>query len=140
MRYKQKKIGGKVIAEHRLIWKRYFGEIPKGYEIHHKDENKLNNSIENLQLVTRKEHIHIHELGQKNKIRIRGSKHPAELKKKISEGVKKHLPRTHFKKGNTPWNKGKKGLQKHNKETKKRISEKMKDIRAGRIEVLRVYN
>lgn len=34
--------------------------IPKKYVVHHKDEDKLNNSIENLQLMTRREHAQIH--------------------------------------------------------------------------------
>jgi len=36
------------------------GIIPKGYMIHHIDENRKNNNIENLQLVTYKEHKKIH--------------------------------------------------------------------------------
>ena len=50
--------------EHRLVWKNHFGEIPKGFQIHHKDGNKLNNSIENLELVPFKEHQRIHALKQ----------------------------------------------------------------------------
>ena len=38
-----------------------FGEIPKGYEIHHIDGNRKNNSIDNLQLVTIEEHLEIHK-------------------------------------------------------------------------------
>jgi hypothetical protein len=37
--------------EHNVVWEKYFGSIPKGFEIHHKDRNKLNNHITNLQLV-----------------------------------------------------------------------------------------
>lgn len=46
---------------HRVVWEYYKGKIPKGYEIHHKDKNKDNNSINNLQLVSKKEHIEIHK-------------------------------------------------------------------------------
>ena len=35
--------------------------IPKGYEIHHIDGNRKNNSIDNLQLVTIEEHLEIHK-------------------------------------------------------------------------------
>lgn len=41
---------------HRAIWKFYNGEIPKGYHIHHKDENKENNDIDNLELLSPSEH------------------------------------------------------------------------------------
>lgn len=46
---------------HRVVWEYYKGKIPKGYEIHHKDKDKDNNSINNLQLVSKKEHIEIHK-------------------------------------------------------------------------------
>ena len=45
---------------HRAVWTYYFGEIPEGYEIHHIDENKANNDIENLLCLTKSEHHQIH--------------------------------------------------------------------------------
>lgn len=45
---------------HRAIWKFYNGEIPKGYQIHHKDENKDNNDISNLELLSASEHAKRH--------------------------------------------------------------------------------
>lgn len=43
------------------LWKKYNNkEIPKGYIIHHKNKNKLDDRIENLELLSRKEHINIH--------------------------------------------------------------------------------
>lgn len=45
---------------HRLVWEAFVGEIPKGYIVHHKDGNRQNNSLSNLQLVTAKEHHDIH--------------------------------------------------------------------------------
>ena len=35
------------------------------YNVHHKDENKLNNSKENLQIMTRSEHISYHSKNRK---------------------------------------------------------------------------
>lgn len=46
--------------EHRKVWRESYGEIPKGFHIHHKDGNKLNNSIENLELVSISEHLSNH--------------------------------------------------------------------------------
>lgn len=46
--------------EHCIIWEKHNGKIPPGMQIHHKDFNKLNNEIENLQLVTPIEHKRIH--------------------------------------------------------------------------------
>ena len=45
---------------HRAVWEFYNGEIPKGYVVHHKDENKANNNISNLQLMTKIEHKKLH--------------------------------------------------------------------------------
>jgi len=47
---------------HVYIYEKYNGGIPKGYEVHHKDHNKDNNEIDNLQLLTKKEHNRIHYL------------------------------------------------------------------------------
>jgi len=44
----------------RWLWQQYYGTIPKGYVIHHKDNNTLNDNLENLAMITRKEHINIH--------------------------------------------------------------------------------
>jgi hypothetical protein len=38
----------KRIMLHRYVWIKYNGEIPKGYSVHHIDENKENNDIMNL--------------------------------------------------------------------------------------------
>lgn len=45
---------------HVYVWEHFNGAIPKGYEIHHKDFDKKNNEIENLQMLTSKEHHEIH--------------------------------------------------------------------------------
>src|SRR3990167_6026162 len=47
-------------ALHRQIWIDNFGTIPKGNIIHHKDDNSLNNKIQNLVCITIKEHNKIH--------------------------------------------------------------------------------
>lgn len=51
---------GRQRFEHSLIWEKHHGKIPLGMQIHHKDFNKLNNDIENLQLVTPLEHKRFH--------------------------------------------------------------------------------
>lgn len=58
-RSKYKKFGGKTGFLHREIWESVNGKIQKGYQIHHKDGNTLNNEIYNLMLVTPKEHYAI---------------------------------------------------------------------------------
>ena len=45
---------------HRREWRKHHGPVPVGFFIHHIDGNKQNNSIENLELVTAKDHKRIH--------------------------------------------------------------------------------
>ena len=47
-------------AIHRVIWSYYNGEIPENCVIHHKDFNKDNNELSNLELLTFTEHTKIH--------------------------------------------------------------------------------
>lgn len=47
---------------HNYVWEKQNGNIPVGYELHHKDFNKINNDILNLQLVTPSEHTKIHAI------------------------------------------------------------------------------
>lgn len=53
---------GNRIFEHHLEWAKQSGmdHVPKGYVVHHKDENKLNNDPNNLVCITRREHAQIH--------------------------------------------------------------------------------
>jgi hypothetical protein len=44
----------------KYIWEKNYGQIPKGKLIHHKDRNKLNDKIENLELKSRAEHLNEH--------------------------------------------------------------------------------
>ena len=45
---------GKLQYVHRLVWQNFKGEIPDGLEIDHIDGNPRNNSLTNLQLLTRR--------------------------------------------------------------------------------------
>lgn len=47
---------------HRYVWEYYNGEIPKGYQIHHKDKDKSNNDISNLEAVPVSEHAKAHSI------------------------------------------------------------------------------
>jgi len=51
---------GRLRFEHNLVWEVANGPIPLGMQIHHKDADKTNNSLANLQLVTPLEHKRIH--------------------------------------------------------------------------------
>ena len=36
---------------HRLVAEAFIGNIPQGYHVHHKDDNKQNNCVENLEII-----------------------------------------------------------------------------------------
>lgn len=57
---------------HRVVWQYYFGDIPKGFVIHHIDHDKNNNNIENLRLLTKEQHSIIHRKGLTVNKRISG--------------------------------------------------------------------
>jgi len=46
---------------HRLVVESFIGPIPDGLEVNHKDLNKHNNNVSNLEIVTRRQNIiHFH--------------------------------------------------------------------------------
>ena len=46
-----------LVSFHRAIYAWFFGEVPEGYVVDHIDDNKGNNSINNLQLLTPRENL-----------------------------------------------------------------------------------
>ena len=42
---------------HRVIWEHFNGKIPKGYEINHKNEDKSDNRLSNLELINHKDNV-----------------------------------------------------------------------------------
>ena len=42
---------------HRLVAQTFIGEIPKGYHVHHKDGNKQNNRVDNLEIIHPAKHV-----------------------------------------------------------------------------------
>ena len=54
-------LNGNVLA-HRAAWVYYHGPIPEKHVIHHVNGDKLDNSVENLELMTRNEHTKLHAI------------------------------------------------------------------------------
>lgn len=55
-------------ALHRMVWEHHHGPIPKGHHIHHKDGNKLNNAIENLECLSHQDHLRLHALTSRKRL------------------------------------------------------------------------
>lgn len=65
---------------HRLIFEDFYDfKVPNGFVVHHKDGNKLNNCILNLQLMRKFDHLSLHH---------KGLKHSDETKMKMSKAKK----------------------------------------------------
>lgn len=59
--YPGKLYRNKYIYEHHYVWWKYKNKIiEKGFIIHHKNHNKHDNSIENLEILSIKEHNKLH--------------------------------------------------------------------------------
>ena len=58
---------------HRMVWEYHNGKIPQGYHVHHVDEDRSNNAIENLRLMLGNEHVSAHANEQERVDMSRGN-------------------------------------------------------------------
>jgi hypothetical protein len=79
---------------HRIIWEDNFGKIPKSHEIHHKDRIRSNNDINNLQLISGRNHARLHI---KERLKKGGDLHK-KLKKWRSSEEDKQVLRSNIEK------------------------------------------
>ena len=82
---------------HRAVYKFVYGEIPKGFHVHHIDHDKSNNEPENLMLIEKCEHSKLH-----------GS----ELTNERREALRKNLAKTARPKA-SEWHKSEAGREWH---------------------------
>lgn len=66
---------------HRELWISVNGPIPKGHVIHHKDGNRMNNSIENLQCMSHSEHSRLHARERKEELSLNMKNRSEDLHK-----------------------------------------------------------
>lgn len=54
--YRKSKAQGRTVAAHRLIWELAHGPIATGLIVHHRNGDKRDNRLANLELMTHQEH------------------------------------------------------------------------------------
>ena len=72
-----------VRSVHVLVFEAFKGPVKKGFFVHHKDEDKLNNAIENLVMMSCQAHNKLHHSGRPSW--NKGKKMPPEIYKKMWE-------------------------------------------------------
>jgi len=93
----REKVNGERLL-HRQVWVKHNGNIPKGYEIHHKDGDWKNNKIDNLECVLKADHAREH---------LKERQENPEQRKVLDAGLEK--AREAAKK----WHSSKEGLEFH---------------------------
>lgn len=58
--YRKRTVDGRTESEHRAVWEAAHGPIPTGYLVHHKNGDKHDNRLANLELMTPAEHSRHH--------------------------------------------------------------------------------
>lgn len=125
---------------YRKMWEEVNGPIPRddngfAYEIHHVDGDRTNNNIDNLKLVSIKEHLDIH-LKQEDWFAAALIAKRIGLGPEYSSNLQRGKKRPGVggaKKGNTPWNKGFKGCFTYN--TIKKFKETRIGTRYGPVKI-----
>lgn len=68
---------------HRVVYEKVYGKIPKTWHVHHIDENKFNNDINNLIAIPKKLHEAVHRVMRAKKIQL--------TKKNIEDMLKSYI-------------------------------------------------
>ena len=78
---------------HRMLWEAFRGPIPSGLEINHRDGDRSNNHLDNLELVTRSANmLHCFQELSPSLNRIRGTEHH---KAKLTPDDVRHILKLH---------------------------------------------
>ena len=109
--YLSSTINNKRYRLHRYVWEYFNGTIPKGFDIHHKDHNKNNNEIENLEILSKSEHL---------------KRHSEEMTKETRQKYRDILSEYARPKA-TEWHKSKEGRKWHKKQYEVSLGNRKKE-------------
>lgn len=90
---------GKRERLHVFVWRMANGNIPVGYHIHHKDENKDNNDISNLDCIMAKDHTWLHA-------KEYASLHREDMARNLTERARPKASEWHKSQEGRAWHKG----------------------------------
>lgn len=83
IRYKNK-----YLKAHRVIYRKFIGNLNERLTINHKDGNKLNNNLSNLELITHKENCkHAGEIGLFNYFRKLSEQDVLDIRELSKQGI-----------------------------------------------------
>lgn len=81
---------------HRIVWISHYGEIKKGYEIHHINGDKNNNEIENLQCLSIRQHKEHHKNNMSDELK-------EKYRKNLTENVRPKANEWHGSTAGREW-------------------------------------
>ncbi len=76
---------------HKVLWEAINGDVPFGYELNHKDEDKHNFKLSNLELLTHKENMNYGTRTARAAEKLKGHIMPKHVLKKIIETTSKKV-------------------------------------------------
>lgn len=102
------KLNRKKVHVHKIVMRAFFGDPPPGHEINHKDGNKENPHLDNLEYVTRQQNTQhaydsglISRSGELNGRSKLSEQHVKEIRKLLSQGAKYKVIQGKFNISNT---------------------------------------
>lgn len=114
-------------AVHKLASEAFLGPCPKGKEVNHKDTDKNNNRVSNLEYLTRPEHVaHSRDNGLMATGARHGTKtHPESIKRGDESFFRKHPE--HLRRGSSHWTRQRPGSQKGEKNHFAKLTDEQRD-------------
>ena len=107
---------------HSMVAKAFIGEIKKGYTVNHKDGNKINNNLENLEIITNAENIrHAFKndiIKTNHRIMYNGVEYESKTKMRIELNISERIQRKLLESGDAILITNKPRIQTYNQITK----------------------